>query len=441
MINSFKTFIALILIFTLYESFGLFPEALLVPIPGVVRLSDSFFIVFLLVYVLPFGKIIYLFREHTHASLLVVSGCLLVILGMIMAQFHFDQPFFTGLLKLRQLLTLLLFFVLLALISNEKETVFFIKGLLFLVGVIGVLSLIQYFLSGLPIFRGEDIETIYSGEKYLRHGSYRIFFPAASLGVLIYFYVLGEIIAVEKPQYFYWKIVFLTVLLLLFYLQQTRARLLTVVVITIYALITSKKSNILICAFVLILIFTCSQSFFNAISNKELIDLKNSKIYKLTDSVLNIFETEEASINDRFQQLDMYWYYFKRYPIMGAGTLAIESPLSIKYRLYNTSDLGYVKLLCEYGILGFFWFVWLFVYVYKRTGEAFWGKSNSKDSNMFKGVIKGTRLFYLYVAITMLTLPHFGRGHTITYMVISLVLLELVVKLSVKKHHEHTVNY
>ncbi len=439
--STIRKYLALILIFVMYESFGLLPEALAVPIPGDFRISHSFFIAIPFVYMLSFRKFFFIFQEHTHATLIVLFGCLLVIFGIAMAQYNFGQPFLTGLLKLRQLLTLFLFFILLALISDEKETVFFIRGLFSLVGVIGVLSLIQYVNPSIPIFRGVDIETLYSGEKLFRHGSYRIVFPTAALGVLMYFYVLGELIAIKNPQHFYWKLGFLVLLFLLFYLQQTRARLLAIVIITIYALITSKKSNYKIAAFVLALIFTCSQLLSYAVSNKGLIDPENSRILKLTDSVFDAFESKDPSINDRLQQVDMYWHYFKQYPVFGAGTLAIESPLSAKVKLYNTSDIGYMKLICEYGIIGLFWFVWLFVWVFKRTGKTSFENSKSKNLNLFIGIIKGTRLFYFYLAVTMLTLPHFGRGHTIIYMVISIVLLELVVKLSTKTTYGQMANH
>jgi hypothetical protein len=412
----------------MYEGFGLLPEMITVPIPGFLRLSDLFFVSLPILYLFGFKKIFTIFRTHTQASIFITVGCFLVIIGLVMAQVHFGQSLITGLLKLRQFLNLFLFFVLLILISNEKETVSFIRGLFLIVIVIGVLSLIQYFNPNIPIFRGEDLEVIYSGEKYLRNDSYRILFPAAALSVLIYFYVLGELIAVKKPEKFYWKVSLLIFLFLLFYLQQTRARLLTITVVTIYALLTSRNKKYIICAFTLTFLFTCAQFFLYAVSNKT--QLENSTLFKLTESVLNISDTKEASINDRLSQVEMYWRYFKKYPVLGAGTLEIESPLSLKFGLYNTSDLGYVKMLGEYGIMGVFWFVWLLVYIFKRTRNFISENTNLKNPNLFNGIIKGTRLFYWYITVTMLTLPHFGRGRAIIYMTISLVLLELTIKLS-----------
>jgi len=430
MINFFKKYFALLLIFIMYEGFGLLPQFLVVPIPGVFRLTDSFLLIVFIVYILNLRKIGYIFREHTQASIIILFGCLMFITGIFMAQFHFGQPILTGFLKLRQNFNLLLFFIILMLIYNEKEVTFFVRGISVIVCFIGVLAVIQYIIPDIPIFQGRDIDALYSGEKLLRYGSYRIIFPAAHLAVLLYCYILGELIEIEKPNKFYLKVSFLIFLFFLFYIQQIRATILTITIVSIYALFTCKKTNYKVGVSILLFMLICGQLLSFAISNQGLSDLENSKIYYMTKSVLNAFDSDDSSINARFEQTDMYLHYFKKYPVLGSGTLAIESPLSKKYQLYNTSDLGYFKLLCEYGMVGFFWFVWLFVYVHRRTKKILAEKSKSNIPDIVIGITKGTRLFYMYIGISMLTLPHFSRGSKIIYMMISIAFLEIVAKLS-----------
>jgi len=168
---------------------------------------------------------------------------------------------------------------------------------------------------------------------------------------------------------------------------------------------------------------------FFSISGHGMMSLKENRLYKLTQTVFSAFDKkQDASIRDRFMQAEMYMHYFKKYPICGAGTLAFGSPLSKKYGLYNTSDLGYLKLLCEYGLIGMAWLVWLFVFVFRKSKVKL-NDLNSMEGlpDIYSGIIYGTRFFYLYVLISMLTLPHFGRGHTVAYMAISIALLEITI--------------
>jgi hypothetical protein len=349
-------------------------------------------------------------------------------MGIVMAQVHFGQPFLKGIIKLRQNFNFLLFFILMSSVYSERDLTFFVKGMSVIVCIVGVLSLIQYVFPKAPIFIGQEIDALYSGTKLLRYGEYRIIFPAASLAVLFYFYVLGDIIKTEKPNNLYLKCAFLMFLFSLFYIQQTRARILPLIVVTIYGLFRCKKRFYKITATVIFFLFVCIQLFSFAISNKGLLSFQDSKIYKMVESVTNAFDTDESSINARFNQVDMYLEYFKRYPILGAGTLEIISPLSKKYQLYNTSDLGYFKLLCEYGIVGSLWLCWLFIYIYRRTKKIL-NDNFLGGGGIVAGITQGTRLFYIYIAISMLTLPHFARGGNLLYMMISIALLEIVYRL------------
>ena len=424
-----KKYLLLLLVVLMYEGFGLLPESLTVLIPGYFRMKDIIFPVFVLLCCFKFASLTVVFRRNTQASLIVLSFCLLLVLGIVMARAHFGQSIFTGFLKLRDNFNIILVFILFLLIDNEKDLSFVVRGLSLIVCVVGVLSVIQYFIPNVHIFSGKDIEGIYSGTKLLRLGSYRLYFPAASLAVLLFCYTAGEIIIIDNPKFFYLKCTFLLFLFTLFFMQQTRARLLTLSVVSLIAIFMGKKVRYKIVATALVCLLVMIQLLFFSISGHGIISLKNSRIYKLTQTVFSVFDKkQEASIRDRFIQAEMYTSYFQKYPICGAGTLAFGSPLSKKYGLYNTSDLGYLKLLCEYGLVGMTWLVWLFIYVFRKSRVNLGDMNSLKDlPDIYMGIMYGTRFFYLYVLVSMLTLPHFSRGHTITYMGISIALLDITV--------------
>ena len=416
-------FLAILIVFIMLDSFFLLPDNIVVPFPGFFRLSDLFVFIVIFTFVLFPKRIITIFQEYTQLSLMVICACILFIITVIMANMFFHQSFFNGLLFLRDNFIYLLFFTFLVLIDSEEKVGFFVKISVMLITCIAILALIQKCFPQAPIFNYRSVgQEQYSDVRHLRLGDYRLFFPHISFALLFYFITLADLLhtGFSKKQPF--KLFFIILIAYVVISTATRVHVITMSIVTLFAFLTGKKKTYRITGIILLTIGISVQLFSFAINKKGIAIFEENKLSQIIMSAKNL---KEGSISGRMFQHNMYMKNFMKSPILGVGTLRYNSNIFKvyrRYKFYYNDDLGYSKMLAEYGIIGMLWLIWFYIYGFKKIRKICKFSNNALYSVI---VAKGILLFYFYIVISSLTLPHFVEGYRIVPIVLSMVFLAI----------------
>ncbi|MDL1982912.1 MAG: O-antigen ligase family protein [Deltaproteobacteria bacterium] len=416
--------LAILIVFIMLDSFFLLPDNIVVPVPGFFRISDILIIIVMFTFILFPNRIITIFQEYTQLSLIVICACILFIITVIMANIFFHQPFFNGLLFLRDNFIYLLFFTFLVLINSEEKLRVFIKLSVILITCVALLAIIQKCFPQSPIFNYRFIgEEQYSDIRHLRLGDYRLFFPHMSFTFLFYFIMLADLLHTGFDKKCLFKLFFVILIIFSVISTATRVHVITMTIITTVAFLTSRKKIYKIAGIVLLIIGISIQAFSLAVSKKGIAALEENKLVQIILSAKNV---SQGSIEGRLFQHDMYMKNFLKSPVLGVGTLRFDpnySNVYKKHKFYYNNDLGYSKMLAEYGLVGIAWLSWLYIYIFKKTRKISKVSFQGNDIPYPIMISKGVWLFFLYIAISSLTLPHFIEGYRIVPIVLSLVFL------------------
>jgi O-antigen ligase len=351
-----------------------------------------------------------------------------------MAQMSFGQPFVDGLLYIRHSFNYFLFFPFFILLSTEGRMRFFLKITVIFVALLGIVALLQKADPSLPIFNylggGEGK---YTDPLRMRFGDYRLIFPHVEFALLIFFMVLSELVNRNKVKWVLPKAAFLFLIAFVLVATGTRSHLIAVFIVSGIAFIAGPKrwlkiSGVVFCALCLLL-----QIFSFAVSQQGFSFFTENKVAKTFESSL---DTSDGSIKDRLAQCKMYWRNFLKSPIAGVGTLRYSSHPELNYRqygFYNNNDIGYLKILAEYGLIGFLWVGWFFFYMAKGCWNII-KSAPADEKDVYCDVIaKGILSYILYVAISMITLPHLIEGNRIIPIVLAMVFLETARRIRSKE--------
>jgi hypothetical protein len=313
-----------------------------------------------------------------------------------------------------------------ALLETEEEMRFFLRLATGLVALLAGLALLQKYFPTLPIFNFRSVRVSqYFDKRNIRFGEYRLFFPAIEFAFLLYFLTLAEVIQLRKARQLAPKLGFLCLVFYVVVAGFTRAYVITMVVVTLLAFITSSRRSLKTAGAVLLVLGISAQLLSSAITREGIEWFENSSLSKI---VIHSMNTKEGSIQGRVVQNRMYVDNFLKSPLLGVGTLQYNSDIAASYRkfgFYNNNDLGYTKMLAEYGIVGILWVCWFYSYVFRGARAVIKG-SYTAEGDSWPGVIgKGVLLFFLFVAISMATIPHFIEGDRILPIVLAMVFLEI----------------
>ncbi|MFZ2224233.1 MAG: O-antigen ligase family protein [Candidatus Deferrimicrobium sp.] len=417
---------ALAIVSLMYEGFYILPDDFVVPVPGLFRISDALAVIVLLSFTAWLSKTVRILRERVEASLLVLTSCLLFFVTAVMAEATFGQPILTGWLYLRHSYNYLLFFMFSALLETEEEIRLFLWLAAGLVALLAGLALLQKYFPTLPIFNFRSVRVNqYFDKRNIRFGEYRLFFPAIEFAFLLYFLMLADVIRLGKVRWLAPKLGFLCLVFYVVVSSFTRAYVLTMIVVTLIAFIAGRRRSLKIAGAVLLVLGISAQLLSHAVTREGIELFERSSLGKIAVYSMN---TKEGSIQGRVSQNRMYVANFLKSPLLGVGTLQYNSDIAATYRkfgFYNNNDLGYTKVLAEYGIVGILWVCWFYSYVFRRARAVIKG-SRSQDGESFPAVIGGGVLFFfLFVAISMATIPHFIEGDRILPIVLAVVFLEV----------------
>ena len=415
-----NSFIVLLL-FLYHEGFYLLPERLTI-IPGVFRMSDAIFLI------IPFFflSIPKTFSQYKEESLLVLSFCILMLISCLMGHLFFPQTYFQGMLSVRRNFFWLSFFVYIPLIKNLGRAEKLIDLLTFLCGIYLILLLLTKYFPNLGIIHFTDkFYQIKGGLK--RFGEFRLFFPYGNISVMLYFIAISQTFQKslhESIRTKIFRLLFILLALYVFFSSLTRTVIFPVLFVTAYVTFRSNKRILKVVAISTIILLLSFQGLTMALNDSDETFLKKTLLGKM------IFQFSELEPENgrKFQAL-VYFRQFMRSPLTGVGNFAVfdrrlkasirEKYYYRKYKFFSASDLGYMKILGENGLLGIAWVFWWFSYFYRRCRQAV-------DEFPVAGIIsRGLLFFTLYQLISGVTFGHWVHPNFITILPLSLALMAI----------------
>lgn len=420
--------IMVLLLLLLYEGFYLLPQRFVELIPGSFRLLDATFFILMFFFFLSIQSIFRSIHRFGEESLLVLTACALVLLSPLMAYIFFGQPYYRGLLLMRHNLTYLTFFIFVLCIRSREDLGRLLNLLTLLVGVYVVILLITKYFPDLGLIHLPYGYFIGGGK--IRFGEFRLFFPYGDITVLFFCITLARLLYAPKTDSRGRKVLEVGLVLLVTHAilsTYTRILVFSLLAVTAFALFTSKRPLLRYFATFLVLLFIFIQVVAMAASGKGVSFIEDSAIGKM------IFQ--ESSLAPEEGREFQFWMYMKNFlksPLVGVGNIASgkldyeANPYMIAYRkygLFNTTDLGYPKILAEQGLLGLAWVVWFYTYLYRRTRQTLTEALKWGDEPAAEAVARGLKYFLIYLIISGFTLPHFVYISGIPAIVLTLAFM------------------
>ncbi len=426
-----RNLLVVLLLFILHEGFYLLPEKFVV-IPGTFRMIDGIFVILPLFFLFAFPSALRLFHRFGEETLLVLAACAMVLLSPLMALFFFGQPYETGLMLMRHNLAYLVFFIFVFLMGPLDRVEQLLRLLTFLVGAYVVILVLTKYNHRLDLIQYREGYYDDTGGGFTRFGESRLFFPYANLPILLYCISLGRLLRTPAMGGSLRKKIpdLGFVLLVLYAVLATYTRILvfSLLVVTGYALLTSKRRSLRNAAMVLAVL---------VIGFEVLAVAAGSRISFLENSRLGRMALQSGTLapeSGRQFQMAMYANNFVKSPLTGVGNIASgkldaarTSYLRIyrKYGLFNTTDIGYMKMAAENGLAGLAWVIWLYMYMYRRSRQVLTEAAAIGGQPAAEAVARGLRYFLVYLAISGVTLPHFVAGSGIPVVVLAVALMAI----------------
>lgn len=405
--------IIIILILLLREFFWLLPADLVV-LPDIVRLSDIGILLILLVVIYAivtnFDKIKCLNSSFTPV---IIGFMVLSLFNVYLSNLYYEQPIALGVRAIRTNLFYLLFFVVILVIDTREKLNRLVKWLVVLCLILVGFTVMQYAMPGASIFHTEN-EGIF--EK--RFGLVRLINPGLDLIALACFIVIARFIQSGVPcrlscmmngAIFTLQILF----------SQTRAYLLSFPLAMMVSLTKTGKFRWLI------VVVWCSVIGVGVLQMSEMLTGQKHEnfITRLLESSVTETMSQKGNVGIRFQTAREFWKYGIAHPITGSGVINAKGKVAQKlnYPVLRT-DLGYVIMFSQYGLLGIAWLVWLSA-VYFRKVKLFFRKTADPE---LKSLVFALLTHYIFVVISFVTLPHFILGSMIVTVVLNVGILEVV---------------
>ncbi len=424
-----RRFFIIFLLFVLYEGFHFLPTKLVV-LPGVFRLSDALFIVivfFCIFFAKNMFRAVSRFREE---SMLVLAICGLIFLSPLMAAQFFGQSYMKGLLWVRHSLGWLAFFPFAIMLRDLDGVERTIRLLTILVGIyIVILFLTKYF---------PDMGLIYYEKRaysitgtLTRFGEYRLFFPYGDVPILFYCITLARFLHPPHGGGSFGRRAFdLAFILIVAYAilsTFTRALIFSVLIATAFGLFYSRRPFLKYVAVFVVFMVVSVQGMVMASGGGGLPFVEDTKLGKM---VLKLSTLPDEA--DRKFQVSMYLNHFPKSPLTGVGNLATRPNTEWeigtlmtyrKYGFYEASDIGYLKIATENGLLGIAWVIWFLSYLYRRSRQTLSRAVERGDSSTAEFVARGHLYFLIYLSISGLTIAHFVLPDALNMLALSLAIM------------------
>ncbi|WP_041245450.1 O-antigen ligase family protein [Geotalea uraniireducens] len=410
--------ITFLIIFLLREFFWLLPQQLIV-LPNVIRISDIGILLMagttLFVVVANSAKIKFIKSSFT---LIILSFILLSFLNVYFSNSYYQQPITEGLRAIRSNLYYLIFFVVIFTLDNKEKLMKFLRWLTVLCLLLVAVTFLQYAMPSASIFHVDN-----SAMFKQRFGFYRLINPGLDLVMLAYFITIARFIQSGVPCRLLCLmsgIIFTTQ----FFLSQTRGYLLSFPLAMMISMTVTGKFRWLV------ITVWCFAMGVGALQMTGLVTQQKHEnfVTRLIESSITETLSRKGNVGIRYETAKAYWNYAMQHPITGTG---IISPLSeiarkLKYPILRT-DLGYVIMFSQYGLLGIAWLIWLSLTYFKKVAFVY----RRIHDDELKAIVLGLMSHFIFMLISFITLPHFILATMIVTVAINIAILEIIHRLTV----------
>ncbi|OGC94623.1 MAG: hypothetical protein A2W25_09365 [candidate division Zixibacteria bacterium RBG_16_53_22] len=420
----------ILLLFVLYEGFYFLPKKLVEIFPGAFRLADALFIIlplFSIFFARNMFRAVSRFREE---SLLVLGICGLMFLSPLMAEQFFGQSYTKGLLFVRHNLGWLAFFPFAIMLRDLDGVERTIRVLTILAGIYVVILLLTKYFPDMGLIHYDKRAYSITG-SLIRFGEYRLFFPYGSVPILFYCITMARFL--HPPQgggsllRRAFDLAFILVVAYAILSTFTRALIFSVLIATAFGLFSSRRRFLKYVAVFVVFMVVSMQAMVMASSEGGVPFIEDTKLWKMILKTSTL--PREA---DREEQISMYLTHFPKSPLTGVGNLVTRKDTEWeigklttyrKYGFYNATDIGYLKIAAENGLLGIAWVIWFLSYFYRRSRQTLSRAVKRGDGSTAEFVARGHLYFLIYLSISGLTLPHFVYEDGVIILALSLAIM------------------
>lgn len=416
--------IILLILFLQHESFYLLPKEILIA-PGVFRMFDASLLVAPF-FILSIPRTISRYREE---SLLVISFLLIMLIGCFSASVFFPQTYVDGLLNIRKNFAWANFFVYIVLIRNIADVEKLVRLMTFLTGVYVLILLITKFVPSLGIIH-LPVGVYDSTSTLVRFGEFRLFFPYGNIPLMFFFIAISQSMSDNIDEKFVLKAMRLFFICIVSYAviaSMTRAVIYPVLATAAFAFIISKNFSYKLIGISVAVLLISFQLISTGINSNEPSFLEDTLLGKM------VLRAGDLSPEDgRKFQANMYFKQFERSPLFGVGNFAIgkyakyEDGIQrtiMEFGFFNGADLGYLKILGEYGLIGIAWVMWWFSYFYRRSKQILTTSQKTGWDPFAVFFARGMLMFNFYLLISGVTLGHWVHHNVLTILPLSLALM------------------
>ena len=334
------------------------------------------------------------YRRHllNPISALIAAYLVIAVVSIFVAQAYYGQSLFDGLVAMRRQFYYLTFFLFFAILKDTARIKRFLDILVVLSFVLIGLAVLNYFGP-----------TIFSHKWALGHGQragiVRAFIPGMWIINLSMFWTLAKWMESDDKGEKRKALAATLMLLAAIFFRQTRMRVLSASTVTAGILVVRRKWRA-----IALLVVIASASF--AVLE---IKTKENVIANAFTSAVTDVTRKTGTWPARARQLKDDFREFKKYPIMGSGTMAVRVPSALggtrfqrsMFRVSDKADFGYSSWLKSYGLVGLVWLA-LFAFVQLRMVLHVLRRSSGPDK-----MIAVFALSHLgHEAISFLTLNH-----------------------------------
>jgi len=424
-----QRFFIILLLFVLYEGFYFLPEKLVVIFPGVFRLSDAFFIILPLFFIFFAKNMLRAVLRFREESLLVLGICGLMFLSPLMAEQFFGQPYMKGLILVRQNLGWLAFFPFAVMVRDLDGVDRTIRLMTILVGIYVVILLLTKYFPDMGLIHYDKGAYRKTG-PLIRFGEYRLFFPYGTVPILFYCISLARFLhpppGGESLRRKALELAFILVVAYAILSTYTRALVFSTLIATAFGLFTSRRR---------VLKFAAVFVVFVVVSLQAMIMASGVKLPFVEDTKLGKMVLESSALPHeagREFQVSMYLTQFLKSPLTGVGNLVIRKNTEWeigdlttyrKYGFFNATDIGYLKIVAENGLLGIAWVIWFLSYLYRSSRQILTRAVATGGAPTAEFVARGHLYFLFYLSISGFTIAHFVLPHGLNILALSMAII------------------
>lgn len=410
-------YVIFIIILLLREFFWLLPVDLVV-LPDVIRISDAGLLLMFAVVLYAIAtnprKINYLKSSFTPV---IIGFVLLSLFNVFISNLNYEQPFSLGIRAIRTNFFYLLFFAIILTVDSREKLKGFIKWITIFCFVLIGFTMLQYAMPGTHIFHIDN-----TGIFEKRSGMSRYINPGLDMVAFACFIAIARFIQSGVS----WElsgVITGLICSLQILLSQTRAYLLSFPVAMMISMAATGKMRWLVITLWCFVMGVGTYVMMGQVNP----DMSGNLLTKLYASSYSETISQRGTVGQRFALAQTFWKIGTEHPVTGSGVIHPFGKAAVRLRYPGLrTDLGYVIMFSQYGIIGLAWLTWLSLVYFKKVRRMY---QLNLDPEM-KALVMAMMTHYVFMTISFITLPHFILGAMIVTVVLNLGILEVIHRLA-----------